>query len=311
MIIPRKKYRKFDAINFSKLSALDRNPESLVLEESFESKAFDLGNAFETLLLEPNQFKKDFIYYDKESPTNQLLTLVESCHAQKLYNEFDIEAYVNNNIDKYFGNVKNLDKRKEKWNLPIFYNYLDFLKKSEGKTILSYEEYLNIQHGVELFKSSNFTKNIINDNTVVQLPIVNKINGFLYKGLLDFVNIEEKDIYPFDLKTTSDSIYNFTKSFFKYRYYLQGDLYKTLLSLEYPNHKIHDFIFIVYSFKDKKLLKFNMKNYHIKAKEGFINEYGKPVKGWSQLTEELMWHKENNIYDFKKEIYDLNGEIVI
>ena len=306
--ITRENYRQFNAINYSKLQSLDSDPRSLIDNTQKDLTAFKLGKALETLLTEENKYNDIFCSYKNEVPTGQLLTLAEDCKNRRLINEFDIENYVNNNQKLYFSNRTKLETRKNKWQNDLFLNYLNFLLENEGKKVLSNEEQNSIEKGVEILRNSLFTKDIFK-NGQTQVPFCEELLGFKYKALLDWLQIDGDTVRPFDLKSTSKSVYSFPESVRLYRYDIQSSLYWYVIQKAFENKKIADFIMVVYSFKDEKVIKYNMSKYLEPAKSGYLNVFNNKIKGWYELTLDLEWHMENKLFDYKKEVYQSNGEI--
>lgn len=294
-------YREHPAKNYSTLYQLSVNPSKLKFKK--ESLALSKGSALDLLLLTPDKFDEEFAVLN-ERPTNQLLELAEECNNRHCEWENEIEEVANQKINekfKYFGSTKKLEIRKKNWDTNLFYDYLNFLKKSNNKTILSSEEYQEIKEGVEILKNHDFTKDIFVGG-VPQKDLYTKIENHEFKCLLDyFVNNN-----PFDLKSTSKSVFSFESSVYKYRLDIQSSLYSHIVRELYEN--VGDFKMVVYSFAERKPLVYNMSNFIQLGKQGFTRN-DRYYKGWLQLANELDWHNSNNLFDYPKEVYLNNGEI--
>lgn len=311
-----KNYRQIQAINYSTLASLDRSPLNLLKKDSIESKALDLGSCVDTLLFYgKNRLNKEISYTELKEPTATLKKLIYYFHENNITDRWIIEGIVNT-MDKnnyvYWRSTTDLDTRKSKWDNDYFWNYLKYLNDSKDKIKVTKEDYELINESVDILKNHDFSKHIFNEKGDAQLAVVQELHGYKYKGLLDWVVIDEKRkiIYPYDLKTTSKYLNAFENSVLFYRYDIQSSLYKHLLEKQFPEYQIADFKMIVYSFVQKSVNVFNLKNYYDKARDGYTHN-GKYKKGWLQLTEELTWHEKHQLFEHEKSVYENNGEIVL
>jgi hypothetical protein len=315
-------YRNLDSkyLNYSLLSALDKSPESLTFEDKDFSDAMKMGDAIDILMFTPDEFDKKYIVADVAQPTGQVLELVNECYTKNYFTDFEIQLEADSLKEegkfKYFGSTKKPDLRKANWDNDLFKNYLKFLRETEDKIVISIEENEAISLAVETLKSHEFTKDIFNPDSKYEVQrqwaLTFDYDEFSYKILLDYVLIdhENKVIKPFDLKILSSGIWNFIKQHYRFRYYIQSSLYRHGLIVLYPDYTVEDFKDIVYSTVSKKPLIFNMSSYHEKARDGWTDN-NITYKGWLQLSRDLSWHRENNLWQFSKEIYDNKGEILL
>lgn len=320
--ITKENYRQYDAINFSTLSAIDRDPSLLIKEQEF-TEALRKGDAVDIKMFTPEEFYDKYIVSTVPQPTGQLLELVNLCFEKglKWENEIDIESEANLQIDGkfvFFGSTKNLDKRRANWDTNLFWNYLEFLNNSKEKIIINTDEWGDIVEATEILKTHLFTKDIFNSNefgyeVISQYPFSFEYQEYKYKGLVDLLKIdhENKTIEIYDLKTTGPGLKSFVSSIFHWKYYLQASLYYHGIQANFPEYDIKFFRDIVYSFTDKLPQIYDLTSYIEGAKEGFTDKYGNYHKGWLQLTEEYLWHKENNIWEYDKQTYENNGLIIL
>lgn len=308
-------YREIDAINYSTLSSLDDDPKSLLYP--FEgSKATDLGSCVDVLLFDgEEELDKIASFSNVQEPTATLGKFVTYCYENDILQLWQIEQAVDEKGDdnkfKWWKSTVKPEARKANWDIPEFWNYLSFLIDSKDKLKLDSEAKTAIYDAVNTIKTHEFTKGIF-ENGQSQVAIVQELEGYTYKCLLDYIKIDEKNkiIYPFDLKTTSKPLNSFEYSVRKYRYDIQSSLYKHLLQKQFPDYTIADFKMVVYSFLNKSVRVFNLKNYYEKAKEGYYHNE-RYIKGWLQLSEEYVWHTTNELYDHDKAIYESNGEVIL
>lgn len=113
--------------------------------------------------------------------------------------------------------------------------YYNLMYISLGKTILNTKEYADIQNSVSSLKNSNSTKfyfapnNPFNDDIVryYQLKFKATFNSIDYRCMADLIitDYDKKVIQPIDLKTSSDTEWDFYKAFIKWHYQIQARLY--------------------------------------------------------------------------------------
>lgn len=317
-------YRKHPALNFSTLAALDKGPQYLLKEEKEYTEAMKLGSAVDCLITDPNSFYEKFIIATANKPTgqleyfvDQLLSLVEGDYPSE---EDFITAYENT---KQWNGGKlqaSLDKFKERFEKEGK-NYFKFVLDSQGKDILTSEDYMNC---VKL--SNAITKGVFTEKFFIlepgveilyQTPIIFNCLEFQYKILVDYIKIDhnKKTISPADIKTMADSVSNFKNSIWKYRYDIQSSLYskgvRVWVKKNYPDYKVEDFKFIVGSFSTMKTAIFNAGNLFDIGANGGTTSFGYKYKGWYELSNLYKWHVDNQIFDYTKEVYENNGEIIL
>jgi len=293
-------YREYDAINYSSLKALSDNPKSVGVLKS--SKALTDGSIFDSLVLTPDEF--EYAVYDGKAPTSpQLLELLQKCIDEQAYSEYEIEEIANRKANKkyiLFGQYTKLESRKKIWCNNIFMDYLHFMK--DNPMVISNDKYQEMLNHKEIFINHPFTKNIF-ENGEAQFAIYNTINGIKYKGLIDYFKQKTE---PLDLKTTSFSCLNFEYSKLKYRYDIQSSLYTHLLRESFENVK--PMKMVVYSFSEKQPLIYDMTPYIESGRKGFFRNETY-YRGWEELANDYMWHKENQLWDYPKKVYDNNGVV--
>lgn len=138
--------------------------------------------------------------------------------------------------------------------------YYDFLRESDGKTVITNEQYQDALKCVTALKTAESTRFYFADNEqesgivrYYQLKFKNNFNGVDYRSMVDLIitDYNNKKIYPIDLKTSSTPEAEFYKSFIKYGYSDQARLYyrnlaETCSKDEYfKDFEIEDFTFVV------------------------------------------------------------------
>ena len=105
--------------------------------------------------------------------------------------------------------------------------YYDFLRESDGKTVITNEQYQDALKCVQALKTSEATRFYFADNELnhpiqryYQLKFKFTDDGVDYRSMIDecLVDYTNKVIYPIDLKTSSSPEDEFYKSFIKWNY---------------------------------------------------------------------------------------------
>jgi len=218
-----KEYRKKEAINYSSLSALAVSPQNYIARDDIGNiPAFRKGSAVDCLLTTPDDFHIEFYVMSlKKAPSDMMVKYVEKLFETEDHGKAYLES----------GYKLKPEKVKEKYEAEGR-EYYEGLKDARGKTILSYEEYEQIQRAVNAVKDGEFTKQYFEKpiegmDILYQYPIYWETKGQACKSLLDIIVIDHKNknIFPIDLKTTGKSVLNFRSAFMKWKYYLQASFY--------------------------------------------------------------------------------------
>lgn len=151
------------------------------------------------------------------------------------------------------------DKRRYletiKTGLPEYY---DIMKQSEGKTVISAEEYQDAMNCVEALRTSPATSVMFAPNNpssplqrFYQLKFKVSNQGVNYRVMADLiiVNYETKKIYPIDLKTSGKPEWHFEDSFMQWNYMIQAQLYaRAIKSNMMADEYFKDFELMPYRF---------------------------------------------------------------
>ena len=138
--------------------------------------------------------------------------------------------------------------------------YYDFLRESDGKTVITNEQYQDAIKCVQALKTSEATRFYFAENEpnnpiqrYYQLKFKATFDGIDYRSMLDccLVDYNNKKIYPIDLKTSSHYEDEFYKSFIQFNYAIQSRLYYRNLEANvrkddfFKDFEIEDYTFIV------------------------------------------------------------------
>jgi len=309
-------YRAYDAINYSTLSQLDKDPK-YVNSPKEATQAMLEGSALDTLMFNEQNFYNLFYVADESIKVSDALKAVlEEINAVLPNNNLDDEAIRPKVIsiahaNNYYNAIKKEDTFYKKIVNPASIAYVKALQESVGKTIISYELFIWLKTAKEMLLTNSFTKSYFNSTNAdikvqFQVPIIWYSDENECKSLLDIliVNDKAKWAIPVDLKKSGDT--NFIGSFFKFKYLIQASMYYDAVKYKYPDYTVHTPRYIaafltdvnrprVYNI-DEKLLEI--------GKNGGILSSGREINGYKQLILDLKWHREADLWEYPREYYE-------
>lgn len=284
-----------------------------------EFRHFRVGKAIDTLLTDKHQFDKLFFIFTQSKPSGLAGKFIDNLPLFAL-NEENEPIYGSEGTLVSFNRDTSLYEEaynKAGYKIPIrtviqnFWNdekqlaYYRAREQANGKEILSTDEMDEIQNALAAIKASPNAPKYFTSYT--QVPIYFTYKDKDCKCLLDGIYIDEdnKEVHPFDLKSTGSIVTEFDESFWKYGYYRQCAFYMTALYESgiidyYRNlgYTIMPFKFIVASKKDSSLpaLKFKVseQTLYIGTNGGLHN--GKQYKGFNELFDALLEHQDTGDY---------------
>ena len=215
------------------------------------------GRVIHCLLLNPEDFDSEFMLIPGKLPSGNNKLIVDEIF--KLYlegadNSLTLDKYETAIVDllekiNLHQKLKTDEARVKKILTADNISYFDFLKSSQGKTLVDQETLDYCKECVESIKSNESVSALLQlDDSELQVynevPItVNELIGdkyaFGFKGILDNVVIDEekKTIFINDLKTTGKPLIDFPESVEYYRYWIQAALYYNLAYFRYLGDK--------------------------------------------------------------------------
>jgi hypothetical protein len=304
--------------------------------EDSENKAATTGRVVETLLLEPQEFDGRFhLSVCMSSPTGLMLAFVEALYKYtaectdehgNVTREFaDIckDAYVESGfkikIDAVLGKFIGSDAE-------IYYQEIREVR-SKGLTVVTTEEVSNAEKIVNELRTNPVTAGIVNLVNSARYEILNQhqvegynAEGMLFKSMMDKVVIDhnEKTIQVYDLKCTW-SVENFLEEYYLYRRsYIQAFLYyKACIHMMNTNEELHGYRVelpkfivcdstnyfhpLIYTLSDSDILD---------AYSGFEHK-GRKYPGVKELVDDLIWAKENDVWNISRKNHLSNGLVNI
>lgn len=316
-------YEDKNFINQSSLKVLRQGIASYLSylqEEPKESQYLKIGSAVDALLTS-NNFQDKYVVVEE----NHNLSTTEIDITKRIYDLIFNQAIfykATNNSDlseyseailyvidelvwqKNWKTETRISKIIEKCS-----GYFEMLVHTSGKIILTSEEYDLINNCVNRMNALLDSKEIFQDSTnkeiLYQYPIYFEFEGLKCKSLLDMLIVhydhENKtiDIYPFDFKTTSSSMFNFENSFWKYGYDFQSSFYKLAILKGLIPQLEQDFVHYDIHLHDVEFLVVSTTT----EESAMIFQYKSTLKEVSNLLHDLNWHIDNDVWNIDKEFY--------
>lgn len=305
-------YRKDKAISYSKLSTFAREGvETLISQPTKTSDELTFGSVMDCMLTEPLEFSNRYVVIDdKIFPSDTVKHIIDDAYK---YIKDTNRDMINDglgyslSINDYYNNLT-LEKRINKV-LDAGSEYLHILSKNRDNMIfIEQSTFDQARRCAEAIKNDPVIYSWL-DGKEVFYQVNLKVDYLPFKEMssnmpsikckLDLVAIdhENKIIYPFDIKTTMEKEYQFTKSFFKWRYDIQQGMYTYILkeviknSKDFSKYHVADFRFIVVNrFRAKPLV------HNIKVSKDFYVDHN--MKSYKDLLKEAIWHFDNGEFNY-------------
>jgi hypothetical protein len=304
-------YRAFDALHFSKLSQLSKDPK-FVHAERKDQPYFVFGRYVEDLFMGVDMGAK-YLVASEIAPTGQMFIYVDAlfknggdfADAYNTVQEANGDTKLRSTPDKF---IENFNKAGKK--------YYDFLKASEGKDVISSEESMLASKMVAGLDATDTMRKFKSDSRYqihFQVPLLGVVGSKQVKVLVDILVVDtlHNIIYPIDLKTTGGSLKDFKNSAAKYRYDIQASLYFTIISDSFANYAIAPFEFLVVSRftpSTPKFFRATINDIYC-GRYGVTTPYGTKIKGWQQLVTEYGKHVEADYWELPVEIWDESTDL--
>lgn len=319
MELTRENYRAYDAINYSKLSALVDHPSKVNEEKDF-SDGLRNGDLLDMFCYDGEDavHEKYYVSTITQMPSDTIKEIIE---ASPNYEEGTL---IQTARDMGYGasNWKDstiLRKLEENGGA----EYMMELENAGDKPIISFEKFTEMQQASNLILNHKFTNRFFGDGWQYQKPMkadlhIDCEDPVTFKGLFDGIKVYEdnKKVIVHDLKYMSGELKYFPSDFMRWKYYIQASLYHDIAA---ANFRVDDatpydveYYNVVYSSMEHKVQNFRIDNSMIVGgRKGFTKASGVPVKGYEELAAELIWHQNKNKWEYPYEVYNNNGTSVI
>ena len=345
-VITYEKFRETKAVSASRLNDLAYSPllykHNLEATDREPTAAMRFGSAVDCMITEPGEFQNRYHVSNIEVPSETIQKIVKGVFDdiveenkkfkdEKILNPFSELSEFSSGIIQHAEYLQYGQSWKPETLVKKVVDggveYFTELINSEGKDILQNEEFESIVAVVDRLTNNEFTKDYINGDQYErfwQLPIIFELKDHnnqtvICKALLDLVVIDHKDeiIRVYDIKTTGQNVYSFSSSYMKFGYFRQGSFYfsaaKKFFADEYPDYQVLNTGFIVAEQANlNPPMIYHMSTQDIMAGEyGGITSYGKQVKGYRTLINDLGWHNKMDKWEYPRELYVSEGVTII
>ena len=292
-----------------------------------KNSVLERGTMIHEYILQPEEFQKDYVVWDKSRPTSAQ----QEKFCQALASSLEIEpnrAILDAYKQAYSTAGRSEDKMLSE-GLKIastLKDYIDFLKANDGRIMITPYEYRMLEKIKQNIQSHKLANEIVNcpkmlfeDFSSTEPILLNHhefhINWTYYvkmasgvecKSLLDGLTLDfkKKKAIIYDLKTTQ-KLWHFKDSIDQYDYlrqlcyYYQAVVWYLKYELkEDPNNWIFEFYIIgidttgSYEIRVFKIDKFDV----FSRKDTILN-----------AIKDIMWHQEKNKWDHSREYYEGDG----
>lgn len=314
-------------LSYSRISDFSKVGPKALIERSFiGGEGVRIGSLTDDLLyskkVDKNHFNTLYYIYDGSKPLATLGKLINVIIETKndVPSKDEVLKLVKSN--SFWSTTKNEDLLCKNFDTKQFWDYLEAHYKSKNKTIVGSMEYSLAEELVNTILTHEHTKELFVESkdkiTLYQYPIKFNYNGFIIRGILDFlrINHKEKTVELIDLKTGKDDPEMFSIAFLKHRYDLQEAVYTLAFAhicndLGLKGYTLKPFKFLYISRYEKTPIFYEVsKKWHVAAKKSY-KIYNRHVKGLYELIDEIKWHWDNKIFDKSKLLHESKGNLVL
>jgi hypothetical protein len=221
-------------------------------EDSVDSHLVQ-GRVIHCLLLNPEDFNDEFIIVPGKMPGASSRIIIDEIfkiHLESSDDSLTLDKYEIAIIDflekiNLHQKLKTDEARIKKILIPDNISYFEFLKSSQGKTLLDNKTFSYCKECVDSIKDNESITalmqldksdlEVYNEVKVTTDQLINGKFAFGFKGILDNIVIdkEKKILFINDLKTTGKALIDFPESVDYYRYWLQASIYYSLAYYRY------------------------------------------------------------------------------
>lgn len=301
-----------------------------------KNPVLERGTMIHEYLLQPEEFQKDYVIWDKAKP----FTVQQKKFCQELANTVEIEpdkAIINAYKEAYSTAGKSEDKILSE-GLKIastLKEYIDFLKSRDERLMITPSEYKMLEKIKQNVKSHKLAYNTIwplgIESTSPKVTVSDgKENTFVWyhefhinwewqatkdykikcKSLLDSVafNTKTKCCTIADLKTTA-KLWHFEESMKMYDYCRQL-MYYTMAAKWYIENELHDdpstwdfsyYIIGIDTTGTSEIRVFNLHKWQVLARYNDI----------CHALQDIAWHQANNKWEHSREYYEGDGSEIL
>lgn len=257
--LSEQEYRKYKAISYSTIkSYLTRGPNSLISAPIEETESMAFGKLEDTLLTKRSSLDELYFIANIPSVSPKVLEVFKLAEKENI----DLNNINDTNLNtllilaEYYNNYKletKINKFKEDSS-----ELLGIKTKAGNKTVVTTDDFMDAENLYKSITTAPFADIYfpeLGDDIEVfhQIQFATFFNEIQVKCMFDKIIVDhtKKHIIPIDFKVTSDLEIDFIRSVYKYKYYIQAELYRYILSniLDedeyYADFTVSPFTFIV------------------------------------------------------------------
>ena len=308
-------------LSYSKISDFDRNGAiALIRPSNVDNAGLKLGSLVDDLLFNDKKyFDENYYIFDGEKPTASLGVLCDVILKNYLTlpnNIDDILDIIKTN--KLWSNIKDINALVKKFDNSEFWSYLDCMYECSDRVLITNSEYNSALELVSILKEHSYSKHILDNEheNIYQLKFETKYKEFKLRGIIDITTIDHKNkiVYLTDLKTGKNTAMEFQESFIKWRYYIQGAVYKLAFNeickhFKLKGYTLAPFQFLYISKSDKTPLLYKMTEKWMDAANNGFSIHGYQYRGLNTLIDNIYWCWKNKEYNIPKYIVENNGVV--
>lgn len=288
--------------------------------EDETSPSMTKGTMIHEYLLQPEEFQKDYVVWDKSRPSS----VNEEKFCQALADSLEIEpnkSLLSAYKAAYSTSGKSDDKilSEATKKASTLKEYIEFLKSGDQREMItpySVTQLMKIKENISNHKAAcklllpADNKNVFHEFHINWEYISSKYNDIEFtcpcKSLLDSVTFDydNKKVILMDLKTTSH-LHNFADAVNMYDYTRQLYFYTKALKW-YITNELHEdgdtwrfewYIIAIDSFtSDIRVFTFS-----------YAQVYGENVEKVRNAIRDIVWHKDNGLWEHSRAYYEGNG----
>ena len=220
--VTQEEYFEMEGISNSDVSLFYKSPrlykaKAEGLWSNTQSQPMLMGSAFDTLLLEPNEFERRFFVMPSgvsEPTTEMQRRLVDAiCMGMDAHEGFAYAEY----------------KRPEPKTWNKLQPWADAITEKGSRDAISWRDYQDLVSMLESVTDLPAASRAINESEAqVVFTATHKDTGLRVKGMLDLLGPN----YVCDIKTTGEEVYRFPSKIYRYDYDRQMGHYCALAGLE-------------------------------------------------------------------------------
>lgn len=306
-------YRADPAYSYSTLAKFDREGFNKLdsLFDKVESPSLLFGSIVDTILTDGyDAFEKLFYVAEFPELTDKVKVIVEALFGEYKNTYSSLNSIPNDIIISYTESFEYQRNWKPDTRAKVIKEqgseYYSLLYLSMDKKIVSTQTYQDAVTCVEQLKSSDATKWYFMEDSpfddtierLYQLKFKGEFDGIPLRIMADLIIVDHanKIIYPCDLKTSYKNEWDFYKSFYEWRYFIQSQLYAEIIRQNiamdpyFKDFTIANYRFIVVCNKSRTPLVWEYKDTFC-ASDIVYGKNGQYVcRNWRNLVKELHYY---------------------